>query len=290
MTKILTSVPRKRTKFPPPGAVQQHRVVTGDNWWNLAARYGRSDPWDLIEFNFRSRDPREINWYMESYLGCHFAAKDGLNFRFDSSDDPGLVYIPAASWKPSEDLRLRRMVAFALADPVLARVNVQHGGRAITGTTLAAVANRVLDGQIDVFVDSTMNSWEAEYDSGTDILHLGFASASSRTRKALIVHEAVHAALDLKAVSGMTIAESESLAYVVQCYYVREDMLDPDAQRLTDANPLKDRVYELAWDMAATLSERNQPTSIEWLALDHAVRRHPKYKGIAGKIADFDGI
>ena len=66
----------------------------------------------------------------------------------------------------------------------------------------------------------------------------------------------------------------------MQSFYVREYMLDPDAERLTDPDPLKDRVYELAWDMAAALSKRNQPTSIEWLALDHAVRRHPKYKRI----------
>lgn len=227
---------------------------------------------------------------MESYLGCHFAASDGKNFRFDSSDEPGLVYIPPASWTTSEDLRLRYMVASALSRPVAARMNVHYAGRAITGSTLAAVAIRVLEGDIDVFVDSTLGAGEAEYDSGTDVLHLGFATASSKTRKGLIVHEAVHAALDIRAVSGMTIAESESLAYVVQSYYVREQTRDPAAHRLTDPNPLKDRVYELAWDMAATLSGRAQPTSIEWPALDHAVRRHPKYDRIAGNIADFDGI
>jgi hypothetical protein len=296
MASILTTVPRKRTKFPPPGAFLQHRVITGDNWWSLATKYGRTDPWDIIEFNFRTRDAREVNWYMESYLGCHFAASDGKNFRFDSSDEPGLVYIPPSTWTRSEDLRLRSMVASALSGPVIARVNVHHVGRAIFGTTLAAVAIRVLEGEIDVVVDSTMRTWEAEYDSGTDILHLGFANASSTTRKALIVHEAVHAALDIKAVSGMTIAESESLAYVVQSFYVREHTLEPDVYRLTDPedgsdrNPWRDRVYELAWDMAATLSKGTQPTSIEWLALDHAVRRHPKYKGFAGNMAAFDGI
>lgn len=290
MANILRSVPPKPVKFPPVAAIRQHRVNTGDNWWSLATKYGRSDPWDIIEFNFRTRNPREVNWYMESYLGCRFAASDGNNFRFDGSDDPGLVYIPPSWWTRSEDLELRRMVAFALSGPVLARLNVHYAGRAITGASLAAVANRILDGTIDVFVDSALKSHEAEYDPVTDILHLGFRHANSRTRKGLIVHEAVHAALDMRAATGMIVAESESLAYVVQSYYVREHTLDPGAERLGNPDLRKDRVYELAWDMAAKLSKGQQPESIEWGALDHAVRRHPTYKRTAGNKALFDGI
>lgn len=290
MASILKSQPPKPVMFPPPAPDRQHKVVTGDNWWNLASRYGRTDPWDIIEYNFGSRNPYEVNWYMEEYLGCSVPASDGENFRFDSSDHPGIVYIPPGSWTPSADLALRRVVTTALSDSVAARVYVHHAGRTISGTSLAAVANRVIDGQMGVVVDSTLASGEAEYDSGTNVLHLGFRSANSTTQKGLIVHEAVHAALDLKAVAGMTIAESESLAYVVQSYFVREHTPDPEAERLSSDDPLKDRVYELAWDMAATLSKGKQPASIEWLALDHAVRRHPKYRKTAGKIAAFDGI
>jgi hypothetical protein len=154
---------------------------------------------------------------------------------------------------------------------------------------MAVVANKVIDGEIAVVYDSSVGAGEAEYDSGTDAFHLGFRSAHTPTRKALVVHEAVHAALDLK-VAGVTIAESESLAYVVQSFYVREHTVDPEAERLTSENTLKDRVYELAWDMAGTLSKGRQPTSVEWLALDHAVRRHPTYKRTAGNNAGFDGV
>ncbi|MBI3281292.1 MAG: hypothetical protein HYZ57_15765 [Acidobacteria bacterium] len=290
MSGILKSTPGRPVKFPPPGAGKKHKVSTGDNWWNLATKYGRTDAWEIIEFNFRTRDPRQVNWYLEFYVGCKAAAADGLNFRFDSADSPGIIYIPPSSWTPSEDLALRREVAWALSGPVVARLNVTHAGYFIRGTTLAAIANRVLDGEIGVIVDPKLSSGDAEYDSGTDTFHLGFRRASTTTRKGLVVHEAVHAALDMKAASSITVAESESLAYVVQSYYVREHTINPESVRLTSADPLKDKVYEIAWDMAAALAGGKQPTAVEWLALDHAVRRHPEYKKTAGNKAGFDGL
>ena len=290
MPNILKSTPRRLAKFPPPLASKEYKVRSGDNWWNLASKYSRSDPWDIIEFNFRTRDPREVNWYLEFYVGCTSPASDGYNYRFDSADTPGIIYVPPTSWTPSVDLFLRRQVVGALSGPVTARLNVNHAGYLITGHTLAVIANRVIDGEVGVVYDPKVGSGSAEYDSGTDTFHLGFAQATSKTKKGLIVHKAVHAALDLKVASTITIAESESLAYVVQCYYVRAYAADPTIERLTSSNPLKDKVYEIAWDMAAHLEKGKQPSSVEWLALDHAVRRHPTYKKTAGKKAGFDGI
>jgi len=288
---ILKTTPSRLAKFPPPVYVNKHKVSTGDDWWKLATKYGRSDPWDIIEYNFRTRNPREVNFYLEFYVGCTEPSSDGKNYRFDSSDSPGHIYIPPFSWTPSEDLALRHMVASALGGGVISRLNVQYAGQSITGSSLNGVGVKVIDGEIHVVVDPSKHSDEAEYNSGSDSFMLGFRRAPSRTKKALIVHEAVHAALDNMAVSGMSIAQSESLAYVVQCYYVRAHMHAPDSgKRLYSSNPLKDRVYELSWDMAGTLIKGNQPTSIEWLALDHAVRRHPTYKRIASITADFDGI
>lgn len=286
---ILMSTPSRPAKFPPPLPAKKHKVSTGDSWYTLASSNARSDPWDIIEFNFRTRDPREVNWYLEYYVGCS-KASDGKNYSFDSADTPGIVYIPPASWTPSNDLALRRVVVDALSGLVINRVNVSHAGHTITGRSLAAVANRVIDREIGVVIDSKVGSGEAEYDSGSDTFHLGFSSASTRTRKALIIHEAVHAALDMQTASRVTIAQSESLAYVVQCFYLREHSLDPEAERLTSTNPLKDKVFEIAWDMAGTLASGRQPEALHWNALDSAIRRHPTYKKNAGRNAGFDGI
>lgn len=287
--KILKSAPTSPAKFPPPIPAKQQKVKTGDSWFTLASQHSRSDPWDIIEFNFRTRDPREVNWYLEYYVGCT-KSSDGKNYSFDSSDSPGVVYIPPTSWNPSADLALRRVVTGALSGPVINRISVSHAGQHITGRSLVLVANRVIDREIGVVVDAKLGAGSAEYNSGTDTFHLGFSSAASVTRKGLIVHEAVHAALDLHAASGMTIAQSESLAYVVQSFYVREHTADPDAERLTDPHPLKDKVYEIAWDMAGMLARGSQPATLHWNALDSAVRRDPRYKKNAANTANFDGI
>jgi hypothetical protein len=85
--------------FPPEGTVASHRVKTGDNWWNLASRYGFADPWTIIEFNYRTRVPEEVNWYLKHFVGCT-KSNDGKNYSFDSSDAFGVVYIPPQYWKP----------------------------------------------------------------------------------------------------------------------------------------------------------------------------------------------
>jgi hypothetical protein len=61
-----------------------HRVQDGDNWWSIAQRYGYSDPWTIISYNFRTRDPREVNWYLREYVGCNVKTPDGKNWRFSS--------------------------------------------------------------------------------------------------------------------------------------------------------------------------------------------------------------
>lgn len=71
-----------------------HHVQDGENWSAIAQRYGFSDPWIIIEYNFHTRDPREVNWYLREYVGCNLKTPDGKNWRFSSSAYPGLIYIP----------------------------------------------------------------------------------------------------------------------------------------------------------------------------------------------------
>ncbi len=99
-------------QFPPEGTVKSHRVKTGDNWWKLAAQYGFADPWTIIEFNYRTRVPEEVNWYLERLVGCT-KSNDGINYSFDSSDSFGMIYIPPKDWKgfKSEPLEILAAVA-----------------------------------------------------------------------------------------------------------------------------------------------------------------------------------
>lgn len=83
-------------KYVPPGSYPV-QVKTGMDFWKLAGRPEVKDKgWtamDLIEYNFRTRDPREINWYLYNKVGCR-ESYDGKNYAFSSGDQPGVVYLP----------------------------------------------------------------------------------------------------------------------------------------------------------------------------------------------------
>lgn len=61
-----------------------------DNWWTVASKDGWSDPWALIDFNFKTSDPEEVNWYLYHFVGCR-VTRDHKNFSFDTAS-PGIIY------------------------------------------------------------------------------------------------------------------------------------------------------------------------------------------------------
>jgi len=78
--------------FKPAGG-QPYRVQTGDNWESVAKTAG-VPVWDLIEFNFHTRKPAEVNWYLRRNVGCRKTTADGKNYVFTADAIPGVVYLP----------------------------------------------------------------------------------------------------------------------------------------------------------------------------------------------------
>jgi hypothetical protein len=76
-----------------PPLSRSYKVKDGDTWVSIA-RKNSLDTWDLIEFNFKTRDPDEVNWYLRRFVGCKKQTRDGKNWIFGSGDDPGIIYIP----------------------------------------------------------------------------------------------------------------------------------------------------------------------------------------------------
>lgn len=130
----------------------------------------------------------------------------------------------------------------------------------------------------------------AEYDTGSNTYHLGFTDAGSLSRKALIVHESVHAICDLLNLRTMDIGTSESSAYLAQCLYARANSTDPDPDaRLFSEDEDKDRVFKVGWELAGKLLADTTPSSADYDRLRDAVNRHPYYRGKAGDNAKFNG-
>jgi hypothetical protein len=95
----LTYVPEHSDPYP---------VASGDSWWTLAelpqVRTARQSASDLCYFNFKTRNPREINWYLYHKVGCRRVTKDGKNYLFSNADrlskdaaTPGILYLPRPS-------------------------------------------------------------------------------------------------------------------------------------------------------------------------------------------------
>lgn len=57
-------------------------------------------PWELIRFNYpglpanQQEAAREVNWYLQEYVGCTVLTADQKNYCFSSSANPGTVWLP----------------------------------------------------------------------------------------------------------------------------------------------------------------------------------------------------
>ena len=161
------------------------------------------------------------------------------------------------------------------------------GGVGFTPQVFSVLASMIKDDKIHIEFDSKQ-SGRAEYDYGTNTLYLGFSSAATLSKKALVIHESVHAVYD--AVSQkMSVADSESIAYIAQCQYARANNPNPE-QRLQSPNAAKDKVFELAWNIAGKLLAGEKPTLDEKNALRDAVSQHPFYMANAAHDAGFNGV
>jgi hypothetical protein len=75
--------------YVPPGS-SPYRVKDGDDWASVAGRAKRSVK-GLIHFNFLTLDPAEVNWYLRVNVGCKVPDKNGWNWKFTSSANPGII-------------------------------------------------------------------------------------------------------------------------------------------------------------------------------------------------------
>jgi hypothetical protein len=101
--------------------VEEHKVKAGETLAGLAASAGMK--WqDLAKFNWNTDQPDEINKALRTVVGCTKKTKDGKNYVFDDSDDPGVVLIPK-KWEKqglatgtTHDFRVKRLTIGGLKD------------------------------------------------------------------------------------------------------------------------------------------------------------------------------
>jgi hypothetical protein len=87
-------------QYVPPNSAP-YKVTARDSWWTLADRpevkAAKLSALDLCVYNFRTRNPAEINWYLRNKVGCTTATADRKNYKFSDDASPGIVYLPTAT-------------------------------------------------------------------------------------------------------------------------------------------------------------------------------------------------
>ena len=89
--------------YRPPDSLP-YRVADGDYWEKVANALRYTNAWDLIEFNFQTRDPREVNYYLRENVGCVLPTDDQKNWRFSTAATPGVIYYARCQVRPVSGL------------------------------------------------------------------------------------------------------------------------------------------------------------------------------------------
>ena len=181
----------------------------------------------------------------------------------------------------------RATVIRALSHPSIKHVNFMLGPYYVSEFQLRRVKACIESTLIRVKYDPSIGGG-AEYDTGTDTIHLSFTS-SSLTRDALIVHECVHAAFDLDNLSASKVDASEAAAYIAQCIVARVRSTDP-SQRLMSDHEGSDKVFEIAWKIAGDVIASNGASEADQAKLKEALKHHRHYGGITGDNAGYNGV
>lgn len=160
------------------------------------------------------------------------------------------------------------------------------GGIGFDIKTFPILAKYIDKGKIKVEYDSEKDGI-AEYDYATNTIIMGFRWFLEATKGGLIAHECTHAVYDV-AGSKMSVAVSESIAYIVQSLYVL--IKRGPGKRIMSTNAAKDLVFKQAWDIAVNLLNGTPPSSLDQQNLQAAVAQHPLYKKTAPGNAGYNGV
>ncbi|HEY3740341.1 MAG TPA: hypothetical protein VGL53_10875 [Bryobacteraceae bacterium] len=282
-----------KTFVPPKG----NRVKVGDNdtWETLAVR-AHTTAWALIRYNYpglstdQPTATREVNWYLESYVGCTLLDRDQRNYRFSSADNPGFIWLPVPGAAETADEAVRRIVLGVLRGPGISGLNFGVGRIYVASTSYERVAQAIERGFITVHANPAMVNM-AQYDENANRIDV----APGMTDFALVVHECTHAIFDIGDYSS-TAEESEGIAYIAQALYVIRRW-GPQPRYFPSAD-FKDPLSWLSWQMLFDEASRlaTKLVTTPYISADEAstffwaIAHTNFYRGRAGKADGYNGI
>ena len=206
--------PVARTTPRPTGASTGFKSATAD----LPRCHGGKDPVgsDSLQLSHLPPDPqlaaKEVNWYLQHYVGCTMLTPDGRNYRFSP---PGEIWLPNAAALLTPDQVAQKLVLTILRDPVVRRMNFGVGFLIISATYYEDIAKAIEAGKIVVKSNpasgisrcTTAASARPRIELSPTISDMG-----------LIVHECTHAIFDMLKLTT-NVEQSEGFGYLSQALY-----------------------------------------------------------------------
>ena len=278
-------------------------VRDGDDFGSLAKRDGWSDVWDFIDYNFQTRDAKEVNWYLHRFVGCT-KTNDGMNYRFSSTDrvrmtdgssQRGHVFTRKRllDHEPGKgrDEQARDALIQTLKQyrTLFARLRFEMYGYHFHGSDLNKIREYVAEGRVRVS-HRPSNSAEGVYYPGYDALHLKSKEVKGVGEAALIVHECTHAVMDMNYAS-LTVQQSEAIAYVVQCVIAEHHgMVLYSGRHTDDSIGHEDGKFVVGAEIAEHLHRGNHTVSkSRQNRMLKALKEDPHYGHKSGRPC-YDGI
>jgi len=143
-------------------------------------------------------------------------------------------------------------------------------------TTFLRVVSAIEANRIQVRSDGIPARSGGEYDSTPEnggIFHAR-PIRDRRSRKSVVIHEAVHASFDL---TRTTIAEvdNEAASFLAQFLYLRFTCYQ--LSRLLSSNPNEARLYESLWRAAGSIERGGSVSETQMAQIRQRIRVHPNY-------------
>ena len=176
---------------------------------------------------------------------------------------------------------MKHLVIDVLSLPAISGFSFSFNGVAIDGTKLRAVRTAVEDGSIGVNHSNRIGHESVRYSYKRNRFDFGFHSAKGQIfREAAIMHESVHAALDLMNIRR-SLLDSETAAYIIECMFVYQNrfiygeggvghFLRPQLKSLSP-------ILNEAWTIVTTADGNPALTNTALDPLRQAISAYPSY-------------
>lgn len=188
---------------------------------------------------------------------------------------------------------LRNHLAGILYEPAIYKINFWLGYLPVRGTELKKVATKLLKGDISIKINPQL--WEdAMYDPPNDTLVVkkdGVGNYQSLQMKGLIVHECVHALVDLNKAKDTTKLTNEAAAFLAQTIY---RVAGPGGAQLQLRIGGMNKIFQESYRMVIRYNMTNRSVRLPWNLyepLRRVIYQHPKYSHYGWKeLSTADGI